>query len=98
MKKGCITQRPIADHTSLQVLKYPKLSSYAIFCSASCRTCFFLFSSSAPLLVFSSDSCDTTNQPDRHTLRPDQITVLINGYSEYRIPLLQLIAVTYSAS
>ncbi|KAJ0091569.1 hypothetical protein Patl1_12738 [Pistacia atlantica] len=39
-----------------------------------------------------------TNQRDLRTLRWDQITVLINGYSEYRIPLLQSIAATYSAS
>ncbi|CAI0376313.1 unnamed protein product [Linum tenue] len=65
--------------------------------------CFFLLSSSAILPVFSrstlpTDPCDAANQPERRTLRADQITVLINGYSEFRIPLLQQIAATYSAS
>ncbi|CAN1164093.1 Glycosyltransferase family protein 64 C3 [Linum perenne] len=64
----------------------------------SLSVCLLLLSSSAPLLVLSSDPCDAASQPDRRTLRPDQITVLINGYSEFRIPLLQLIAVKYSAS
>ncbi|KAJ4707650.1 glycosyltransferase family protein 64 C3 [Melia azedarach] len=44
------------------------------------------------------DPCDAINQREPRTLRWDQITVLINGYSEYRIPLLQSIAATYSAS
>ncbi|KAH7573941.1 hypothetical protein ACOSP7_007889 [Xanthoceras sorbifolium] len=46
----------------------------------------------------SSGTCDPTNQPDPLSFRWDQITVLINGYSEHRIPLLQSIAATYSAS
>lgn len=41
--------------------------------------------------------CDSTNQRDTRTLRSDQLTVLINGYSESRIPLLQSIAASYSA-
>ncbi|GAV63656.1 Glyco_transf_64 domain-containing protein [Cephalotus follicularis] len=44
------------------------------------------------------DPCDPTKKRDPKTLRSDQITVLINGYSEARIPLLQSIAATYSAS
>lgn len=56
-----------------------------------------------PLGAFSfhtlpSDPCDPANEPGRRNLRADQITVLINGYSESRIPLLQTIAATYSAS
>ncbi|KAK4357906.1 hypothetical protein RND71_023516 [Anisodus tanguticus] len=59
---------------------------------------------SMPLFVFSlrtgprpSDPC---NRPpvDPRTLQPDQLTVLINGYSEHRIPLLQSIAATYAAA
>ncbi|EEF38693.1 transferase, transferring glycosyl groups, putative [Ricinus communis] len=57
----------------------------------------------SPLVVLSlrtlpSDPCKPTNGLDPRTLREDQITVLINGYSESRIPLLQTIAATYSAS
>ncbi|KAK0571259.1 hypothetical protein LWI29_013315 [Acer saccharum] len=48
--------------------------------------------------VSSSDTCDPANQRDPQSLRWDLITVLINGYSEYRIPLLQSIAAAYSAS
>lgn len=36
--------------------------------------------------------------PKRSHLRPDKITVLINGFSESRIALLQSIAATYSLS
>ncbi|KAJ1422511.1 Nucleotide-diphospho-sugar transferase [Sesbania bispinosa] len=42
--------------------------------------------------------CMPTSKPDPRSLRPDKITVLINGYSESRIPLLQSIAATYSLS
>nr|GMD05424.1 glycosyltransferase family protein 64 C3 [Ipomoea batatas] len=35
---------------------------------------------------------------DSRALRADQLTVLINGYSEHRIPLLHSIAATYSAA
>lgn len=45
-----------------------------------------------------SDPCDPNIQPDPRSLRWDQITVLINGYSESRIPLLQSVATTYAAS
>uniref|UniRef100_A0A5B7BUK5 Glycosyl transferase 64 domain-containing protein n=1 Tax=Davidia involucrata TaxID=16924 RepID=A0A5B7BUK5_DAVIN len=45
-----------------------------------------------------SDPCDRKTLPDPQTLRSDQMTVLINGYSESRIPLLRSIATTYSAS
>ncbi|XP_050215116.1 glycosyltransferase family protein 64 C3 [Mercurialis annua] len=44
------------------------------------------------------DPCNPSNELDQRALRADQITVLINGYSESRIPLLQTIAATYSAS
>ncbi|XP_028767635.1 glycosyltransferase family protein 64 C3-like [Neltuma alba] len=58
----------------------------------------------APLLGHSGltkpteDPCDPRTKRDPRTLRSDQITVLINGYSESRIPLLQSISATYSAS
>lgn len=44
------------------------------------------------------DPCDSTNRREFQKLRSDQITVLINGYSESRIPLLQSIVASYSAS
>ncbi|KAK9267589.1 hypothetical protein L1049_010017 [Liquidambar formosana] len=55
------------------------------------------------LIVFfiptqSTDPCVHTSLPDRQSLRSDQITVLINGYSESRIPLLCSISVRYAAS
>lgn len=37
-------------------------------------------------------------RPDPNTLRSDQLTVVINGYSEHRIPLLRSIAAAYSSS
>ncbi|CAN8233407.1 unnamed protein product [Cochlearia groenlandica] len=55
-------------------------------------------------LVFSrklsvdTDPCDSTNMIDLERLRSDQITVIINGYSESRIHLLQSIVSSYSAS
>ncbi|XP_004291290.1 PREDICTED: glycosyltransferase family protein 64 C3 [Fragaria vesca subsp. vesca] len=48
--------------------------------------------------IISSDHCDRTAQQDPRTLRSDQLTVLINGYSESRIPLLQSIVTAYAAS
>lgn len=45
-----------------------------------------------------SDPCDRTMLRDPRTLRSDQVTVLINGYSESRIPLLTTIAATYATS
>ncbi|KZV29455.1 hypothetical protein F511_03740 [Dorcoceras hygrometricum] len=57
--------------------------------------------SSLPLLVISfreypkAPSC---RKPDPKAIRSDQLTVVINGYSEQRIPLLQSIAATYSAA
>ncbi|XP_060179574.1 glycosyltransferase family protein 64 C3-like [Lycium barbarum] len=52
---------------------------------------------SMPLFVFSLGTC---NSPPVNplTLQTDQLTVLINGYSEHRIPLLQSIAATYAAA
>ncbi|CAA3017662.1 glycosyltransferase family 64 C3 [Olea europaea subsp. europaea] len=38
------------------------------------------------------------NKPDPRNLRSDQMTVIINGYSENRIPLIQSIAAAYSVS
>lgn len=57
----------------------------------------FLFLSVFSLRTISPDPRDSTNHRDPRTLRSDQLTVLINGYSESRIPLLQSIAATYSA-
>ncbi|XP_012064660.2 glycosyltransferase family protein 64 C3 [Jatropha curcas] len=69
-------------------------------CNIATYICLFLL---LPLGVFSlrtllSDPCDPSNELDPQALRADQITVLINGYSESRIALLQTIAATYSAS
>lgn len=50
------------------------------------------------LLKATPAACDAESLPDRRNLRSDQITVLINGYYESRIPLLQSIAATYAAS
>ncbi|KAL3747712.1 hypothetical protein ACJRO7_016506 [Eucalyptus globulus] len=44
------------------------------------------------------DPCDPSVQRRPESLRPDQMTVLINGYSEHRIPLLLSVAAAYSAS
>ncbi|KAJ0231029.1 Glycosyltransferase family protein 64 C3 [Hirschfeldia incana] len=71
--------------------------------------CWFLLIlglSLTPPLVFSRtlsddpdpDSCDAVNPNEFQKLRSDQITVLINGYSESRIPLLQSIVAAYSGS
>ncbi|KAF8407352.1 hypothetical protein HHK36_006480 [Tetracentron sinense] len=54
---------------------------------------FFCF---LPLVV--SDPCDRKTLPDPRSLRADQITVLINGYSESRLSLLRPIATAYSSS
>ncbi|XP_074592206.1 glycosyltransferase family protein 64 C3 [Curcuma longa] len=59
-----------------------------------------LFSGVSPLLLSSesySDACDPRSLPDPLTLRPDRLTVLINGYSEARLPLLNTLAATYAA-
>lgn len=42
--------------------------------------------------------CDSMSPREFQKLRSDQLTVLINGYSESRIPLLQSIVASYSAS
>ncbi|KAK7307928.1 hypothetical protein VNO77_41415 [Canavalia gladiata] len=42
--------------------------------------------------------CGPTPKRDPRNLRHDMITVLINGFSESRIPLLQSLAATYSLS
>ncbi|XP_057957524.1 glycosyltransferase family protein 64 C3 [Malania oleifera] len=61
---------------------------------------FFVWIHSAvfSLRPLSSDPCDPTTLRDPLTLRSDQMTVLINGYAESRIPLLRSIAAAYSAS
>ncbi|KAK2985993.1 hypothetical protein RJ640_000170 [Escallonia rubra] len=51
-----------------------------------------------PIRRHTPDPCDRTILPPHRTLRSDQMTVLINGYSESRIPLLTSIAAAYSAS
>ncbi|KAM3266698.1 glycosyltransferase family protein 64 C3-like [Capsicum annuum] len=56
---------------------------------------FFVISLRTGLLP--SDPC-THQQPDPQKLRPDQMTVLINGYSVHRLPLLHSIAATYAAA
>ncbi|CAM8913387.1 unnamed protein product [Rhodiola kirilowii] len=48
--------------------------------------------------LMSANHCDRSYQNKTKYLRSDQITVLINGYSEHRIPLLTSIASTYAAS
>ncbi|MFS7943801.1 putative glucuronosyl-galactosyl-proteoglycan 4-alpha-N-acetylglucosaminyltransferase [Helianthus anomalus] len=42
--------------------------------------------------------CNRHNLPSQKLLRPDQFTVLINGYSESRIPILHTITGIYSSS
>ncbi|POO03882.1 Exostosin, C-terminal [Trema orientale] len=59
---------------------------------------FFFLDPGLSLRHFTVDPCDPTAQRDPRTLRSDKITVLINGYSESRIPLLQSIAATYAAT
>ncbi|WOK96043.1 glycosyltransferase family protein 64 [Canna indica] len=58
-----------------------------------------LFPLVSPLLFSSdsySDACDPRSLPDPLTLRPDRLTVLINGYSEARLPLLHSLAASYA--
>ncbi|XP_021819355.1 glycosyltransferase family protein 64 C3 [Prunus avium] len=50
------------------------------------------------LRTLSMDPCNPTAQQEPQTLISDQLTVLINGYSESRIPLLQSIVASYAAS
>lgn len=57
---------------------------------------FFILVFSLRLNPNSFGLCD--NKMDPRTLRSDQMTVVISGYSEHRIPLLQSIAARYSAS
>ncbi|GAB4837668.1 hypothetical protein Ancab_002519 [Ancistrocladus abbreviatus] len=65
---------------------------------------FALFISLAPTASLSlrtlphPNPCDPRSLPDPRSLRSDQLTVLINGYSESRIPLLRSIAATYAAA
>ncbi|XP_027333654.1 glycosyltransferase family protein 64 C3 [Abrus precatorius] len=44
------------------------------------------------------NGCGPTQKWDTQNLRHDKITVLMNGFSESRIPLLQSLAATYSLS
>ncbi|KAL6955152.1 lactose synthase [Sarracenia purpurea var. burkii] len=46
----------------------------------------------------SPDPCDPRSLPKPQALRLDQMTVLINGYAESRIPLLRSIAAAYTTS
>ncbi|PSS11778.1 Glycosyltransferase family protein like [Actinidia chinensis var. chinensis] len=50
-----------------------------------------------PLLSPEKEPCHRPSPPNT-LLRSDQLTVLINGYSESRIPLLRSLAAAYSAS
>ncbi|XP_015896190.3 glycosyltransferase family protein 64 C3 [Ziziphus jujuba] len=61
---------------------------------------FFFFQSYSvlSLRMLEADPCGPTSHRDPRTLRSDQITILINGFSESRIPLLQSITAAYSAS
>ncbi|KAJ4848444.1 hypothetical protein Tsubulata_025888 [Turnera subulata] len=68
--------------------------SRVLYLSPSLFCLFLLF----PEFISSSDPCDPTNHRDPLALRPDKITVLINGYAESRIPLLQSLAARYTAS
>ncbi|XP_008801414.2 glycosyltransferase family protein 64 C3 [Phoenix dactylifera] len=45
----------------------------------------------------SEDACDPRSLPDPLTFRPDQLTVLISGYSERRLPLLRSLAAGYAS-
>ncbi|KAJ4964485.1 hypothetical protein NE237_024424 [Protea cynaroides] len=60
-----------------------------------------LFLFSIPLVAFSLRALSPTNpchsKPNPKTLRSDQFTVLINGYSESRFHLLRSIAAKYSS-
>ncbi|XP_061336530.1 glycosyltransferase family protein 64 C3 [Gastrolobium bilobum] len=58
----------------------------------------FVFYVTAKSLDLDPNECGPATKRDSRNLRPDKITVLINGYSESRIPLLQSIAATYSLS
>ncbi|XP_058728578.1 glycosyltransferase family protein 64 C3 [Vicia villosa] len=46
----------------------------------------------------SNHHCGPTKNRDPQNLQPNKITVLINGFSETRIPILQSLAATYSLS
>ncbi|XP_057799277.1 glycosyltransferase family protein 64 C3-like isoform X3 [Salvia miltiorrhiza] len=65
-------------------------------------TVIFLISLHLPLFVISSRSIRPPDpqctRPDPNTLRSDQMTVVINGFSEHRIPLLRSITAAYAAS
>ncbi|KAL4205303.1 hypothetical protein AMTRI_Chr01g113930 [Amborella trichopoda] len=43
------------------------------------------------------DICDHKNLPASHDLRGDQLTLLISGFSETRLPLIRQIAAAYSS-
>lgn len=59
-------------------------------------TVFHLFLLAIPSRLIPDKAC--RSQPEPASLRSDQMTVVINGYSEHRIPVLQEIAASYSAS
>jgi len=63
--------------------------------------CFFSFlipSLSLRFFTSISNPCDPETLASPQSLRLDQLTVLINGYSEHRIPLLRANAGAYAAS
>ncbi|KAL7609890.1 hypothetical protein Lser_V15G10560 [Lactuca serriola] len=66
-----------------------------IFIAVASSRFFIVFS----LRLLSGDHyCDLTRLPSPQALRSDQFTVLINGYSESRIPILQTVTGVYSSS
>ncbi|KAL4564220.1 hypothetical protein LXL04_028276 [Taraxacum kok-saghyz] len=66
-----------------------------IFIAVASSRCFIVFS----LRLLSGERfCDPTRLPSRQALQSDQFTVLINGYSESRIPILQTVSGVYSSS
>lgn len=66
-----------------------------IFLAVASSRFFIVFS----LRLLSGDHyCDRGKLPSVKALRPDQFTVLINGYSESRIPILQTVTGVYSSS
>ncbi|KAL9227184.1 hypothetical protein vseg_002908 [Gypsophila vaccaria] len=55
------------------------------------------FTSSIRSFSSNSNICDDKTLVNRQFLRSDQLTVIINGYSEQRIPLMSEIAAAYAA-
>ncbi|XP_058068422.1 glycosyltransferase family protein 64 C3 [Magnolia sinica] len=55
---------------------------------------FFFFFFQTP----TASVCNPKNRPKPHTLRHDQLTILISGFSESRLPLLYSLASSYASS